>query len=122
VGPGQALHASHTAWVDVTVSQTHFVHTDRITITVGGHPQVIAVPPNVRNYRWAGKVDVGDTDTWIGITADGDTPLPLPITGSYQKDKWKHPGVTPFAIASPILVDADGDGHWKRGDADLSVR
>ena len=31
-------------------------------------------------------------------------------------------GVTPFAIASPILVDADGDGHWKRGDADLSVR
>jgi hypothetical protein len=30
--------------------------------------------------------------------------------------------VTPFAIASPILVDADGDGRWKRGDADVLLR
>jgi hypothetical protein len=25
-------------------------------------------------------------------------------------------------IRARILVDADGDGHWKRGDADLSAR
>jgi hypothetical protein len=124
VGPGQFVTPrDHAVWVDVTVSQTKFVHTDRITITVGGRgAQTIAVPPGVRQHRWRGRVEVGDVDTWIGITADGDTPLPLAITGTYQKDKWKHPGVTPFAIASPILVDVDGDGHWKRGDADLSAR
>jgi len=123
VGPGQAVvPRDHAVWVDVTVSQARFVHVDRIRIDVGGKVQVIDVPPNVRTHRWAGRVEVGDTDTWIGITADGDTALPLAITGSYQKDKWKRDGVTPFAIASPILVDADGDGHWKRGSADLSVR
>jgi hypothetical protein len=55
------------------------------------------------------------------LTADGDTAMPLEQTGWYQRDKWKRPGVTPFAIASPILVDADGDGRWKRGDADLPI-
>jgi hypothetical protein len=124
VGPGQVVTPhGHAVWVDVTVSQTRFVHVDRIRIQVGGGtPTVVAVPPSERTHRWAGAIAVGDTDTWIGITADGDTPLPLPLTGTYQKDKWNRPGVTPFAIASPILVDADADGHWKRGDADLVVR
>jgi hypothetical protein len=123
-GPGQFVTPrDHAVWVDVTVAQTRFVHTDRITITVGGRgAQTIPVPPGVRQHRWRGRVEVGDVDTWIGITADGDTPLPLALTGTYQKDKWKHAGVTPFALASPILVDVDGDGHWKRGDADLPVR
>jgi hypothetical protein len=123
VGPGEAVvPRDHSVWVDITVAQTQFVHTERIKITVGGRGvQTIDVPPDVRTHRWAGKVEVGDADTWIGITADGDTPLPLALTGSYQKDKWNRGGVTPFAIASPILVDADGDGHWKRGDADLAV-
>ena len=75
----------------------------------------------MRSFRWAGPVDVGTEDTWIAVTADGDTPLPLEQTGSYQRDKWHRPGVTPFAIAAPILVDADGDHRWKRGDADLPL-
>lgn len=124
VGPGQALHASHTAWVDVTVAQARFVHVDRIRITVGtpAGPQLaqtIDVPGNQRSYHWAGAIELGNADTWIGVTADGDTPLPLEQTGSYQKDRWNRAGVTPFAIASPVLIDADGDGRWKRGDADL---
>jgi hypothetical protein len=126
VGPGQALHARHTAWVDVTVSQARFVHVDRLRITVGspaGPALVTTVDvPAGRSYRWAGPVEVGDADTWIGVIADGDTPLPLEQTGSYQKDKWNRAGVTPFAIASPVLIDADGDGRWTRGDADLVVR
>jgi len=32
-----------------------------------------------------------------------------------------RPGVTPFAIASPILVDVDGDRRWRRGDANLAL-
>ena len=55
------------------------------------------------------------------ITADGDTPLPLEQTGTYQRDKWKYDGITPFAIAGPILIDADADGRWKRGDADIPL-
>jgi hypothetical protein len=126
VGPGQALHAAHTAWVDVTVSQARFVHVDRIRVVVGtpAGPALAAtvdVPPGVRTYHWAGAVELGGADTWIGVTADGDTRLPLEQTGSYQKDKWNRDGVTPFAISSPILIDADGDGRWKRGDAELAL-
>jgi hypothetical protein len=124
VGPGQSLHAGPTVWLDVTVSQARFVRVDRIRITVGAATgpalaTTVDVPPGVRSHHWTGAIDVGTADTWIGITADGDTPLPLEQTGSYQKDKWHRPGVTPFAIAAPILIDADGDHRWKRGDADL---
>ncbi len=126
VGPGQALRATHTAWLDITLWQARFVHVDRIRITVGAPAgpalaNTIDVPANVRSHHWAGAIEIGDADTWIGVTADGDTPLPLEQTGSYQKDRWNRPGVTPFAIASPILIDADGDGRWKRGDADLAL-
>ncbi len=118
VGPGQSIVPKNGAvWLDVTMSQARFVHVDRIRITVGDAVQTIDVPAG-RTFHWAGRVEVGTKDTWIGVTADGDTALPLELTGSYQRDKWNHPGVTPFAIASPILVDADGDGRWKRGDAD----
>jgi hypothetical protein len=126
VGPGQLLRARGSAWVDITMSQARFVHVDRIRITVGAPTgpvlaETVDVPAGVRTFHWAGAIPLGDHDTWIGVTADGDTPLPLEQTGTYQKDKWNHPGVTPFAIASPVLVDVDGDGRWKRGDADLEV-
>ena len=128
VGPGQILAATGgSAWVDVTVWQARFVRTERIRITVGGPSgprlaQAIDVPPNVRSHHWAGAIEVGAADTWIGITADGDTPMPRELTGTYQQDRWNRPGVTPFALASPILVDADGDGRWRRGAADLPAR
>ena len=125
VGPGQALHAGPTAWLDISVAQAGFVRVDRIRITVGAASgphlaNTIDVPAGAR-FRWAGAIDVGAADTWIGVTADGDTALPLEQTGSYQRDRWQRPGVTPFAIASPILIDADGDHRWKRGDADLAL-
>ncbi|HET7500700.1 MAG TPA: CehA/McbA family metallohydrolase [Kofleriaceae bacterium] len=126
VGPGQALAARGHAWVDITIAQARFVHTERIRITVGGPAgpalaTTIDVPAGVPTFHWAGAVELPDTDTWIGVTADGDTPLPLEQTGSYQKDRWSRGGVTPFAIISPVLVDVDGDHRWKRGDADLAL-
>ena len=126
VGPGQTLAAHGTVWLDITVQQARFVHVERIRITVGAPagPQLAAtidVPAGVRDHRWAGAVEVGAADTWIGVTADGDTPLPLEQTGTYHKDRWNRPGVTPFAIAGPILIDADGDHRWRRGDADLAL-
>ncbi|MGE0549499.1 MAG: CehA/McbA family metallohydrolase [Kofleriaceae bacterium] len=124
VGPGQSIKAAGSVWLDVTVKQARFVRVERIRITIGGSAgpklaQTIEVPAGVREHRWAGAVAVGETDTWVGVTADGDTALPLEQTGTYQRDRWQRPGVTPFAIASPILIDVDGDGRWKRGMADL---
>ena len=127
VGPGQSVvPIAGAVWVDVTVSQARWMHVERLRITVGTAAgpklvQTIDVPPAVRSHHWAGSIDVGTADTFIGITADGDTPLPLELTGTYQRDRWNRPGVTPFAIASPILIDADGDGRWKRGDADVPL-
>jgi hypothetical protein len=120
-GPGQGVRARGAAWVDVTVEQARFVRVDRIRITVGGRaPRTIAVPPGVRRFRWTGAVEVGRADTWIGVTADGDTPLPAELTGDLHQQAGR-PGVTPLAIASPILVDADGDRRWRRGDADVAL-
>jgi hypothetical protein len=128
VGPGGSLQPdTGGVWLDITLSQTKWVHCERIRITVGapGGPklvQTIDVPANARTHHWTGRIEVGSQDTWIGITADGDTAMPLEFTGTYQKDKWGRAGVTPFALVSPILVDADADGRWKRGDADVNLR
>src|SRR5690606_23222239 len=75
VGPGQALAAEGGAvWLDITLAQTRWVKVERIRITIGGPTgptlvQQIDVPANVREHRWAGRVEVGTADTWIGVTA-----------------------------------------------------
>jgi hypothetical protein len=126
-GPGQSVQPSGGAvWVDITLSQAAWVKTERVRITVGGAhgptlAQTIDIPAGARTHHWTGRIEVGGADTWIGVTADGDTAMPLEFTGTYQKDKWGRAGVTPFALISPILVDADRDHRWKRGDSDQSL-
>ncbi|HEY5949185.1 MAG TPA: CehA/McbA family metallohydrolase [Kofleriaceae bacterium] len=127
VGPGQSLQPeAKSIWLDITLQQTRWVKTERIRITIGAPEgpklvQQIDVPANVREHHWAGRIEVGAQDTWVAVTADGDTAMPLEFTGTYQRDKWNHAGVTPMALISPILVDADHDGRWKRGDADVAL-
>ena len=115
-GPGQFLRASGKVTVDIELKQAGFVKAERIVVHVGGKP-----PQTFGIERLKTEIDVGTQDTWLVVTADGDTPMPKEITGTYQQDKWKRPGVTPFALAAPVLIDADGDGRWKRGDADLAL-
>ncbi len=124
VGPGGMISAKGKVSVDITLSQAKWVKCEQIRITIGGPKlvQTIEVPAGARTHHWTGTIDVGTTDTWIAVTADGDTAMPLEFTGTYQKDKWGRAGVTPFALASPVLVDVDGDGRWKRGDADIPLR
>ncbi len=116
VGPGQSLQAAGSVWVDVSLSSAAFVEVEKLRITIGGAkgPQLVqTIDVAGRRFHWAGKVDVGRRDTWIGITAEGDGAIPSEVTGSYHYDRKRR--VTPFAIASPILVDADGDRRWRRG-------
>lgn len=108
-GPGQTLVARGPVWLDVTVAQTRWMKVERIRVTIGtptgpALAMQIDVPPNVRTHRWAGPIDTGAGPSWIGVTADGDTPLPAELTGAYQQERFKRPGVTPFAIASPIEI------------------
>ncbi len=127
VGPGEVVATDDGGvWLEIALAQARFVHTERIRVTIGTPRgpevvQTIAVPPGARAFAWRGRIAIAGPDTWIGVTADGDTPMPLEQTGTYQVDKWHRAGNTPFAIASPILVDADHDGRWRRGDADLAV-
>ncbi|MFN0246984.1 MAG: CehA/McbA family metallohydrolase [Kofleriaceae bacterium] len=120
VGPGDTVKPEAGGiWLDIMLSQAKFVKTERIRITLGTDqgPKLfgeIDVPIGARTHHWAGRIPVGILDTWVAVTADGDTALPLAITGSYQKDRWNRPGVTPYAIAAPILVDANQDGVWVR--------
>jgi len=121
VGPGQHVVARGAAWIDITVARAAFVEVERVRVVIGGAkgPQLaltLDVPAGKRTFHWSGAIALPRTDTWIAVTAEGDTPLPIEITGSYHQERKR--GVTPFAIASPILVDANGDGHWKRAGVD----
>jgi hypothetical protein len=118
VGPGEhVVPEGGRVWLDVTLAQASWMRVDRIRVQVGDQTRAIAVPPGAR-FHWQGALDVGARDTFVGVAADGDTALPVELTGTYQRDKWKRAGDTPFAVISPILVDADGDGRWRRGDGD----
>lgn len=116
VGPGRSLRASGKVSVDIELAQAGFVKAERVTIHVGGRPPQVFGPGRIQT-----EIEIGDADTWLAVTADGDTPMPKEITGTYQQDRWQRPGVTPFALAAPILIDADGDGRWKRGEADVPL-
>lgn len=118
VGAGGVIGArGGKIYLSITTAQASWMHATRLRITVGDHTTTVAIG---QTFHDEVELDVGSEDTFIGVAIDGDDPEPLELTGTYQRDKWKHPGVTPFAAISPILVDADGDHHWKRGDADLT--
>lgn len=124
VGPGRGLSATGSVWVEITLARAAFVEVEKLRITIGGErgPQLVEtidVPRGPRTFRWAGKVALPRRDTWIGITAEGDGPLPAEVTGSFHYDRRRR--VTPFAIASPILVDTDGDRRWRRGQTTLPI-
>lgn len=105
-GPGELVTATGKVHLKITCAQASWMKATRIRIQVGD--RTIDKPFGTTEL----DVDIGSEDTFIGVAVDGDDPLPLELTGTYQRDKWHKPGVTPFAVISPILVDANGDGRW----------
>ncbi|HEY4242792.1 MAG TPA: CehA/McbA family metallohydrolase [Kofleriaceae bacterium] len=122
--PGGHVVARGTVHVTISVRQARFSRADHLRIWIGtdaGPREARTLVLTGSPFTWSGEIPVGARDTWVGATVDGDTILPEEQTGTYQRDKWNRAGVAPFAIASPVLVDVDGDGRWKRGAADLAL-
>jgi hypothetical protein len=124
-GPGQAVTApgGHVE-LDVELDQAAWCHASEIRVRVGkpDGTSTIAATLKVTGEKTRVQVplEVGAQDTWIGVDAGGDDPLPVEMTGTYELEKGR-PGVVPYVIINPILVDADGDGRVKLGAADVPV-
>lgn len=126
-GPGQPVAAPDgEVIVDVEVHQARWCGADRLRILVGrgdgGHDvaRTIAIPAGQRAFRVVERIPVPVGDTWIGVDAAGDRPLPMAMTGSYHRERGQD--AVPIAVANPILVDRDGDGRVRFGLADLPIR
>lgn len=100
-GPGEALRATDHVHYAITVAQASFVKATTLTIQLGAQQTVLAVSPGVAHLE--GDLPISEA-TFFGVSVEGDEPLPLEITGSYQKDKWGKRGITPFAVISPITI------------------
>ena len=127
VGPGPGARAARAARCGSTSrsSQAKFVHVERIRITVGGADgscRRSTCPPACARIT-------GRARSRSATPTRGSASPPMATRrcrssspARYQKDKWSAPASRRSRSHRPILVDADGDGHWKRGDADVSVR
>jgi hypothetical protein len=124
-GPGQALTAQggHVE-LDIEMDQARWCHASEIRVRVGRADGTNAIVKTIASAgsktRMRVPLEVGAADTWIGVDAGGDDPLPVEMTGTYEQEKGR-PGVAPYAIINPILVDADGDGRVRFGTADVPV-
>jgi len=89
---------NHKAVLTIDSAAASWMRVTRIRIQIGSVEKIVPWAPKL-----IVEIDVPG-ETFVGVAVDGDDPLPLPLTGTYQFDKWKHAGVTPFAVISPILV------------------
>jgi hypothetical protein len=106
--PGGVVRAA------ATLRQASYVKATRLRLWVGGAlRETVAIPAGARAWEWSGDVDVGAADTWVAIAVDGEEYLPGVLHGEYLGHRADLPGMQPFALANPVLVDADGDGDWR---------
>ena len=106
-GPGdQVTNTTGTAHVHIDVRQASYVHATTVTIHVGAQTMRLPLAPIIDR-----DVTIGSTDTWIGVDVSGTDPLPADLVGDYLTAVQHTPGMMPFAIINPILVDANGDGQ-----------
>jgi hypothetical protein len=109
-GPGElAVATDGTVRVEIELRQATFVRATRVRLWLARQlVETIAMPPGSTAFAFGATLPVGATDTWIGVDAAGDEPLPRAL---HSLADGKLP-VPPFAMVNPILVDADGDGVY----------
>jgi hypothetical protein len=112
-GPGDIASATAgTVVLEVHLRQPSYIHATRLRVWVGGDlRRSIDVPSGSTAFHWSGREAVGATDTWIGVDAAGDDPIPWEMPGEYLYANARG-GMLPFAIISPVRIDADGDGIY----------
>jgi hypothetical protein len=112
-GPGDvATAADGTVLLEVRLRQPTYVHATRLRVWVGGTMRrTIDIPLGTTALDWSSREAVGPADTWIGVDAAGDDPLPWELPGDYLFLNALG-GMLPFAIISPVRIDADGDGSY----------
>ena len=113
ISGGTTVPVDGAVTLSISLREASFVHVNRIRVWVGGQvAMTLPVDPSERRYNWIGPIPVGASDTWIGVDAMGDEPLPEPLTGGFVVYQSQGHGMTPVALINPILVDANGDGIW----------
>jgi hypothetical protein len=112
-GPGDlATAAGGSVAVEVHLRQPSYVHATRLRIWVGGVVRhTVAIPLGATAFHWSGREAVGPADTWIGVDAAGDDPIPWELPGEYLFGDGRG-GMLPIAVISPVRIDADGDGSY----------
>jgi hypothetical protein len=112
-GPGDLATATGGSVVlEAHLRQPTYVRATRLRVWVGGVlRRTVDVPPGTTAFHFSSREAVGPVDTWIGVDAAGDEPIPWEMPGDYL---YLHDrgGMLPFAIISPVRVDADGDGDY----------
>jgi hypothetical protein len=110
-GPGQTVRApSRRVRVDIELAQARYVHADAIRILVGGAVVRTEPVPPARGASRHRRGRRSASPTWIGVDAGGDEPLPVWMTGTYQRSRRAGPAWCPYAIINPIERGAVRDG------------
>lgn len=103
-GPGDIIDREPgRLQVSVRLRQASFVKANRVRVWLGGEVvEQLSLPEGATTWDWEGSFDVED-DTWIGVDAAGDEPLPVELTGDYHQSRGRD-GLLPFALINPIWV------------------
>jgi hypothetical protein len=112
-GPGDLVTATGGSVVlEVHLRQPTYVRATRLRVWVGGAlRRTVDIPPGATAFHFSSREAIGSSDTWIGVDAAGDEPIPWEMPGDYLYLNGRG-GMLPFAIISPVRVDADGDGAY----------
>lgn len=110
---GQTSAIDGVVHATVSLRQASYVKATRMRLWVGGAiRETVPIPAGATEWSWSGDVTVGELDTWVAIAVDGTEYVPRALHGEYLGHRPDIPGMQPFALANPVLVDADGDGTW----------
>jgi hypothetical protein len=112
-GPGDVVTATGgSVALEVHLRQPTYVRATRLRVWVGGElRRTVEIPAGSTAFHFSSREAVGPSDTWIGVDAAGDEPIPWVLPGDYLSLHGRG-GMLPFAIISPVRIDTDGDGSY----------